>query len=162
MSDELPRQHGRRATDRRRFLYAEMVTRAKPGTIPTIAPEVRTGLFYTNDGWRVREYGVVAQRNLRCWRCRSRLYLKRRAKEGVYPCGHKLLPDRKHECGAGVYLLSVRPGWVWFMDVADHEELLIDLMTYDEVLEWFDVEHVRLPPGAASTISHQALVHGTP
>lgn len=146
-----------RATDRRRYLWSEVKTRAKLGTVPMVAPEVRTGLFYTNDGWRVREYGLVAQRNLKCWRCGNRLYFKRRPKEGVEPCHFKLLPDRRHECNAGHYVLSVRPGWLWFMDVAEHEELLIDLMTYDEILEWFDVEHIRLTPGVRAALSHPTL-----
>lgn len=131
-----------RAHDRRRALFAEVIARAKPGTVTLTIPDVRRDLFYTDDGWRIRERGLIAQRHLTCWSCGNRIYIKGRPKEGVHPCHTKL--DRQRECGASVYLLSVRPGWLWFMDVAAHEVALIDLMYHDEILEWFEVEHQRI------------------
>lgn len=125
------------------MLYPEILDRAGSGAdrLPKAPPEVRAGLMYTDDGWTVRRHGLVLPDRIACRATHvpaHRFRLHDRPRELVQHCFHH--PGRSAAaCNVPMFVIGFRPPYVWAMDLSAHEEAIVSLLSYEELLDWFEV-----------------------
>lgn len=110
-------------------------------------PAPPPGLVHYRGRLLPRRHGLVRPRDLTCI-AGHRIRIRGTPFEVAIPCTHPITFTRDGECGARVYVISMRlPGVVWYTDLTQDEETEINRLSLgpSDIITYLGLRHARSP-----------------